>query len=694
MNSLASRVRLPVLTKLEVRGFQMYPGKDGSGFSTELPAGINLVLGINGLGKTTLLNAIFRLLSGPVDWRSRPFDKPAGSTPAELSGWKTKKYFSHRVPDGASDASVEGTVSFGEREVRIRRGLSDLKLELLEVDGDVFDLEEDLYRSEICKLSHVNSFDDFYLILRYLVFFLEDRQAVIWDKTAQSDIFRVLFYEPAQSERLRTLFNEIQKLDSDFRNKRGPLNSAKLQLREEQLKNEVGSETTEQYSAVVQEVDGFESSQNDFLAELQELEGEYLEVFRKHQLASTELEELVREYERLEQRRLAELYPNFEHTLGYLFNHLYSGGGCLACGSRDALAPARLAAIGDDGSCPVCESPVERHERVVPAADLHDRRLTGVFNQVTEYRQVLEQHAGELAELNSRRDQLHIKLGSVRRELSKARQAKQRLERKLPQNPQRIAGLQAFVEDAEETVNRIQAKRRERDQEFHALQKEAEAQIYKRAAAIGATFERFASYFLADECTLEYRRDKRRIGQETDLQDFPLFQVRLASGVFHHSRQVRAEPHEVSESQKEFIDLAFRMALIAVACEESPAMIVLETPEASLDAVFILRAGLLLADFANRGTGVGNRLIASSNLNRTEMIPALFGYFHEQDRAALPDVSVPLIPIEKRGNHVIDLLELAEQNTALLEHRESYERKREQALFPEKASRSGEGTTR
>lgn len=126
------------------------------------------------------------------------------------------------------------------------------------------------------------------------------------------------------------------------------------------------------------------------------------------------------------------------------------------------------------------------------------------------------------------------------------------------------------------------------------------------------------------------------------------------------------------------------MALISVASEDSPAMMVLETPEASLDAIFILRAGFLLARFAAGGGRIGNRLIASSNLNRTEMIPALFGYFSPDDLDALPVTArPPVVPKAGRAARVVDLLKLAQENTALLDHRRSYERKRDQALYPE-----------
>ncbi len=63
-----STVRFPVLTGLHVEGYGLYPGKSGrNGLKTALPSGLTVVLGANGLGKTTLVWIMYRLLSGPYD---------------------------------------------------------------------------------------------------------------------------------------------------------------------------------------------------------------------------------------------------------------------------------------------------------------------------------------------------------------------------------------------------------------------------------------------------------------------------------------------------------------------------------------------------------------------------------------------------------------------------------------------------
>ena len=63
----AAFVRFPVLTGLHVEGYGLFPGNRGKGLKAVFPSGLTVVLGANGLGKTTLVWIMYRLLSGPYD---------------------------------------------------------------------------------------------------------------------------------------------------------------------------------------------------------------------------------------------------------------------------------------------------------------------------------------------------------------------------------------------------------------------------------------------------------------------------------------------------------------------------------------------------------------------------------------------------------------------------------------------------
>jgi hypothetical protein len=156
-------------------------------------------------------------------------------------------------------------------------------------------------------------------------------------------------------------------------------------------------------------------------------------------------------------------------------------------------------------------------------------------------------------------------------------------------------------------------------------------------------------------------------------------------------------PSRCSESQREFIDLAFRMALMETAAgADGDAMLVLETPEASLDSLFVTEAGALFRRFAAGGGALGNVFIASTNLNNEGMIPALFGAVTPPAREeAAEDADVlavdaqlepeeepgPAVPVADRHRYLINLLNLAAPNAALRHHAAYYQEKLREAVY-------------
>jgi hypothetical protein len=151
-----------------------------------------------------------------------------------------------------------------------------------------------------------------------------------------------------------------------------------------------------------------------------------------------------------------------------------------------------------------------------------------------------------------------------------------------------------------------------------------------------------------------------------DKVEYPTFAVQMTSAVTPSAGSTRNHEDDVSESQKEFIDLAFRMAVTKTyetAINGSfGAMIVIETPESSLDSVFINNAGKMLRSWCADPLPGMNSVIATSNLNRENMIASLLGLHDKRP----PSKSM----IRKR---LINLLEVAAENATLRQHRNDYE---------------------
>jgi hypothetical protein len=171
-------------------------------------------------------------------------------------------------------------------------------------------------------------------------------------------------------------------------------------------------------------------------------------------------------------------------------------------------------------------------------------------------------------------------------------------------------------------------------------------------------FQTFAGNFLEETCSLTFRMIRDRPSQGGEYFHYPSLKFEMTAAAFE-GQQIRESPEDVSESQREFIDLAFRMALAIVASEDAPATLVMETPEASLDVISMTKAAELLTDYAHRG----RRVIVTSNLTDSAMIPALLGG--------------PLKPgedVAERWKRVLNLLKLAAPNAAVRNFGDRYDK--------------------
>jgi hypothetical protein len=197
-------------------------------------------------------------------------------------------------------------------------------------------------------------------------------------------------------------------------------------------------------------------------------------------------------------------------------------------------------------------------------------------------------------------------------------------------------------------------------QDFEDLVKTDMLTIAENKTVVIDAFQTFAEGFLFESCKLKWAPHKDRVGQTGPTVDYPAFEFEMSGSDFP-SPVRRSGPDQVSESQREFIDLAFRMTLMKVASDNGSGSLVIDAPESSLDAVFSERAAKVLARF---GAPTGNnRLLVTSNLVEGNLIPQLL----REAKIASP-----------RSSRVVDLLRIATPTTAIRVLAADYSRVRDE----------------
>jgi len=666
----------PRLKQLSVSGYEPYVNETSDSIDHPFLSGVNVLVGINGLGKTTLLNVIFRMLVGPYDPAKGDRERP-GRKQAGIVRDNNFSFFRRRANDEAINACASATFLFGTRVLKVTRSLYDLKLIEYALDGhskiaavDPVSSDEDLMNIMATLMGfdvdgsterESNSYRyDYDFVVRNLIFFLEDKIPLIWNPDGQFVILRILLLEDELSENIWRARNNLLRADSQYRNRLWAANRLRQDIAKELDLLPDQTEEAEEFHLLVSEVAALESSHEDLKQQRDYFDKEMGSTENKLLRARAENYEAQTGLRAHEAAYFQQAFRSVRSPGDVILQALASHEGCLVCGSKSETAYERARHLLEHDHCPVCESDIDKPGGV-DVADYGQAKLKELEeaeNLANQRRQVVQRLEAASVRLSQEYRRTVVDLQSTATKLEQARR-RERSQAARASAMQRVDELNRQLTDLDEKVDGL---KRELDAlvEYHeTLVVSSQQFIDQRHSAIIAAFEKYAAAFMVEECRLRFRRDRRaRVGQSDTPIDWPAFEVELASGADSLPTE-RSNWSEVSESQKEFIDLAFRMALLHVASEGQPSMLAVETPEASLDAFFVQKAGDLLRNYAS--TDPGNVLLVSSNLTREQMIAQLLG---------TPSGAEDL---QTRKRRTLNLLKKARSTRAYRENTEFYD---------------------
>ena len=108
---------LPIYRQVAIDDYQMFPGdEDISGLSHTFSPGLHLVAGVNGLGKSTLILALYHGVVGPASIRNDEYGVPR----PDVVPHRLTDRFRKRVADGARSALLTLRFSLGSDEFSLQ----------------------------------------------------------------------------------------------------------------------------------------------------------------------------------------------------------------------------------------------------------------------------------------------------------------------------------------------------------------------------------------------------------------------------------------------------------------------------------------------------------------------------------------------------------------------------------------------
>lgn len=653
----------PIVERITVRNFDLYPGEPkGSGLNRDFLPGVTLVIGANGLGKSTLVLLLYRLLTGPAEVSGDRGQNYLGSGQLHVRPFRDQEFrvFAQRVGDAAAEAEAVLVLRLGDVSISVSRTLNNLRLSRLVVDGvEVKLATEDDFRSAVVAASEVGQFLDWLLVLRYLVFFSEDRRSLVWDPTAQRRVLRLLFSPPTGEDPIGTLETKILRDDSRARNVSATLSveERKLQSQEKamadlpDMQGQLGN-LIEQREDADREIEALRARAGDLELARAEARLTFLRARERRQ-------DLVQLSDSLRLRQVQAAFPSTSATAAYILTQILTDDHCTVCGSDVPDYAKEVERRLSDALCVICgSSHLDHQEPGVTAQELSEVRATLSDATVAErvaqddrdvVEKELEQSWRRLTELDeivlsatTAIEQLELSVPKASRSQQKRREAIREL--RLQNNALR------------DEVLRDKATLTEMVRQSSLRISEVEQRVRDR-------FTRYAFEFLLDSASLVWSEHIEQLGQLGRGIVFSVFQIDMRGTATEE--QSRRSSDAVSESQREFIDLAFRMALIEVASRRGSGTMVMDAPESSLDAVFAPRAARVLTTFANESGE--SRVVLTSNLVDGRLIPTI---------AMLSNIDGP------QDKRVINLFEIAAPTRALVQLRSKYDSALDRAFSP------------
>lgn len=627
-------IYLPKLKKIIVRNYSFYEQKPN--FEFEFDDGISAIIGANGVGKTTLINMIIYNLVG---YRK----EIKGRKNNQKILYKNEDYFFNRInknfnPEVNSKACSTLLFELNKTEITVTRSLVENKIVELKVNGDsIEDCSFTNYEKIICNYSNIPFFKDFELIIREFLLFDESRENVSWEVDTQGEILRILlldndFYtkyselqdmittydskgrQASENQRMaKAAYNELIKEKENLIDKNSEDKDIKISL-EELLDNKLN---------ITNEIEELKESINinNKLSSKLVSKNEYL--LSDKESIKIEIEHIEELLEKNEGKLYSAHYDKFPDYYYTIEKALSKNGECLICGAKSKELKEKSNYRIKNNKCLICSSDLKVEDTVDESLidsinKLNNDKETSInkfenINKLINKNYALinkykEENECYLKKLSEKKNNLIL----VQNELAK------RNADEVPDTYSTILNAKKdLIEKLENKKKYYYDLRTKTEYEFEKYIYEFKMTIDNLNNKLSGYFNKYAKTFIGWDCKLTVQ--KKVIKKIPHYYYLPLV-----------DNSLRENPDAVSESQRFFLDQAFRMAIINFMQDNVPnfsTFFITETPEGSLDLIYEEQVAEMFLKFAK----TNNNIIFTSNLNSSSFLKKLFCNFSEEE---------------------------------------------------------------
>lgn len=622
--SNTQKLSFPSVLKVRLHNFSLYKLKPN--LELELPPGVFCLAGANGLGKTTFLATLNYGLTGLVPDLNHNF-LTAGQyydeDSKELFAF-TKRYFDGRITQkDRATAAITVTLQINNFRFVIKRELFNYKgptyLNIVNTKSGNVEYEgnsenavsnHETYKAYVCKASGLAEFEQFVFLQHFILTFDESRKLVLWN----AGILREALYicigaDYNTASQASELTKQMEQYSSRARNVQ--FQATNVRGRIEAIKSEFAKtnaavssdsgiapeEVEVKHRTLVDEVDKLHAVAIEKQRALRDADLQWLERSAKFTSLHAEYE---REFSRrVENRSQVQFHPTISATL--------SEDKCAICHS--IAVAARVKEKIEHKHCPLCDSTLPSQ---TPDSE-SKAKITSLDFKLTEARDALHdilQTKERLAyELKASEDSEQGALAQLQDFESENINILQQIQKNqtygsLGDMASTIARLEVEFTDLTKQKREHYNNRDRIRNQLEVLQKGLKRTYAAAEEKFVPMLQKLAIAFLGINISVSME-------ENNTISNFGVSLVLSMRGT------TRRADNQLSESQRFFVDIALRMALVQyISAPNGKAEFLIDTPEGSLDIAYEARAGSMFAQFAHEG----HNLFITANINSSHLL--------------------------------------------------------------------------
>ena len=395
------KIYLPSLKRVRISNYSLYNGD----IDYEFVDGLNLIIGGNGVGKTTFISIIKYALIGlyKKDLDVRVYKGEKRLIRGKYTNCNT--YFRSRTEELESDKEGGVELWFNINDVKIeeanyiKAGIEYkipgkiLKQELYKEDGtDREDSLQYMYEKTVANEANLSDFEDFIFFVNQILLFGESRENVLWSESVQERLFSSFLNDASLEKQRKEHSLEAKYYDSVSRHKQEEIKAIVRVLKQIDVDNNEKKVSINKIS-LLSEIESLEGKQEQIGNNREICQKKIAALYKEASELSYNINNKEKEKTRLESKSKQEFWPGINPKYAVYKRQFVGNHVCPICNAN--LENKKIEDKSDE--CFFC------HSKIV-----YDSSMTPLIESINN----------ELAELTEKRKRIEKKIADYEIELS------------------------------------------------------------------------------------------------------------------------------------------------------------------------------------------------------------------------------------------------------------------------------------